>query len=143
MIYKKTCWIVFKPGTHLLSNILKKDYAHVYLLYKDKYNWIKVDPSQSSLDVTILPVPASKNIIDIFSKVDSVTSIVKISTTIHKNKVINYNPFNIINCVNVVKYYCGIQSWVCTPYQLYKLFCKLSCTNNTKYGIDNVVLIKM
>lgn len=140
-VIARTGWIVFAEGQHILSRFLKPGFRHVYYITKDEHNWLIMDPTSGSLTCTILPYGPEEDVIRLFKSYRDVTAILKIDTIHVPWKTLNYNPLRMVNCVNIIKYICGIKSWAWTPYQLFKSLTKQSKNNKYVHGISSVRIV--
>ncbi len=128
-------WLVFTQGTHLISYFLKKNFSHVYVITRDQYNWIILNPLRLHLDVQIPAYPITKDVPRLWAKPHD--TILKV--TMHKraaSKVFAY--FGLINCVTHVRYLLGLRIHVITPSQLHRSLLKLNPRQKAKHGIQTV-----
>ena len=134
-------YIVFAQAKNFFSRFLKKGYSHVYYIFNDGFNWCAIEPINSRLVVNILPYMPDDNVIEKVKRLSHVSHVIKIKTKIDCDNMMNRNPFFMLNCVNIIKYLCGIKCWCITPYQLYRFFARQIYTNKYNYGIDSLSIV--
>ena len=131
-------WVVFQQGTHFISKVLKPGFSHIYVITRDKYNWIKLDPQRLQLAVTIEPCAMSAQLPLVLREEN--THIVHV-----KMDKLDTNPqfgvFGLINCVTHVRYILGLRFNVITPFRLYKKLLELTPRDMLKHGIQSIRLI--
>ena len=125
MNHLKTYWVFFRDGENWLQRwVLKKDFGHIFLLTKDKYNWIFIDPLPDFLNTIILSYRAEE---DVPAKIVEMTGarfvLINVEKDItRKQKIRPVAAFipRFVSCVGIVKYILGLRSRAITPYGLYK-----------------------
>ena len=129
---KNEFWLIFRDSPHNVSRRCKAGFQHVFILMKDSFNWILVNPTSTQLDIRILGYETNEYVPSIFMK--------NPRRSIHIVRVVTYDkeasywrvPFN-VGCMGQVKYITNIKGIFFTPYQLYK---KLVKGNNlTRFNI--------
>ena len=115
-------WLVFREGHHKFQRIIKKGWGHISIIYKDKYNWLLVMPSEVDVKIFIMPYPVSKNVPALINS--DKMKVVKVIYGASQSKrfcriLIGFT------CVSFVKYFLGYKDWSITPHQLYKSLCRL------------------
>lgn len=131
-------WIVFTQGTHFISHLLKKNFSHVYLITRDKYNWIILNPLRLHLGFEI---PAAHVNFDLPRDMrQSFDNVIKI-TMYKRDSKKQFAHFGLLNCVTYVKYILGLRMYVLTPFRLYKRLLHLSESEKIKHGIQSIKLI--
>jgi len=136
----KQNWIIFRDGQHKYQKYLKKGYGHVYILSRDAYNWVLIDPVYNNIHVEVLNYGANDPIHLLYARDPSTTAMyyIEIDDDIEQ-KDFKLNLFNPLSCVGCVKYYLGIKDFrVVTPYQLKKYLDAL--LNKQK---DNKIICKI
>lgn len=134
---KTTAWIVFSQSAHrLFGSMLKANYSHCYVIIKDEYNVIKLNPSQTFLITEILPVQAKDfAIYDWTQRTDHVIKLEFYPRTSKKH----FGIFGLRTCVSLCKYFLGLRKLrAITPRGLYKELLQLNCTKRNIMGIKNI-----
>lgn len=133
-------WLVFKQSEgYWLQKFLKKGFGHVFVITKDDYNWIVIDPHKLKLMTVIAPYQTSENFPRLL--VNDGYKVLKVTTYDRKtsNKLC-YWQFNF--CVPIVKYILGIKVKSWTPYGLYKKMLRLNEKQKHSTGIKTIQLIQ-
>lgn len=125
MTHLKTYWVFFRDGDNWFQRwFLKKDFGHIFLLTKDKYNWILIDPLPDFLNTTVLSYRVDE---DVPGKISKMTQAKCVLITVDKD-ITGRQKFRpamaliprFVSCVGIVKYILGLRSNALTPYGLYK-----------------------
>lgn len=113
-------YVIFKGSKHFFQRLLKKDFGHVTVLKRDKYNWYKFEPFNDYLRLDILPYAAtSMKPIDNYLLEDGV-KIIKVIREVKNRQIFSVSFFHFMNCVSVCKYILGIKNLCLTPYRLFR-----------------------
>lgn len=113
-------WIFFRKGKHCWQHLLKPGYGHIFIIARDDYNWVLIDPLFSFLSIKILNYNIKENVVEKIKSGYEVSDCfyIKLKDVPYKSHF-KLNIFNPINCVGAIKYYLGIKKWyIITPYQL-------------------------
>lgn len=137
----KEYWIGFRSAQYFVRHLMKKDFGHVYIICKDKFNWVQIDPRNASLEVYILPYKPEDDVPKILNE-NLRHRFIRFHVEQKINKWPNLNPFKMIHCVNIVKYVLGIRVWAVTPYKLYRKLLRLTPKQMKKMGIHKIELIQ-
>ncbi len=130
-------WLVFKVAEHWIHNFLKKDFSHVYVVTKDQFNWIRLNPLNEQLEVRLMPYNKSHDIgRQIYN--ESGHRVIKIRTKIDPDKKNSLKLFHILSCVSITKYITGIRMRCFTPYQLFKKLRKMKKLERYGKGVDYI-----
>lgn len=132
-------WLVFKQSQgYWLQKFLRVGFGHVFVVTKDDYNWIVIDPHKLKLVTVIAPFKASEDFPRILVK--DGYKVIKVSTYDREtSKKLRYWQPNF--CVPIVKYILGIKVNAWTPYGLYKKLLSLNEKQKHATGIKSVKLI--
>lgn len=118
----KECWIAFKHGSAWTQRFLKKDFGHAFIISKDKFNWMLIDPTFQNLNISILPYGPDDDVIQRLRKNHRVVY-VRYST----NGMQSFFSFiSYASCTKAIRYVIGLKVFCITPYGLYKKLAKLS-----------------
>ena len=133
------CYVIFTKSEHWYQIFLKKDFGHLYLLMKDDFNWLVLNPRRLFLHWEILPIPASKDAWKIItSKSDHVIQI-----NLHqRDNIISFGIFGFRTCTTLVQYMLGLKLKCVTPWSLFKRLLRLSTTKRKLHGISSITLKK-
>jgi len=128
-------WIVFTQGTHLISKLLKKDFSHVYVITRDKYNWIVLNPMRLYLHIELPAVLVSE---DLPRKLRLPNDHIVKVTLYNRKPLKQFRYFGLINCVTHTLYLMGLRLYVYTPFQLYQRLIHLKSKEMPGYGIQSI-----
>lgn len=131
-------WIVFTEGHHWISWLLKKNFSHVYIITRDRYNWVVLDPRRLFLHFELPPIPISVDAPRLIAK--PTDHIIKLTMYSRANEV-QFSHFGLTNCVSRVLYLIGLRISVLTPLRLYRRLLKLKPREMSRLGIQSVKLI--
>lgn len=131
-------WVVFTQGTDLLSKFLKKDFSHIYIITRDKYNWMVINPLRLYLDIIIAPYPINYDLPRLNTGKNS--RVVKV-TMYTRASVKQFARFGLLNCVTFARYTLGLRMAVLTPFSFYKRLLHLKPSQMSRHGIQSVTLI--
>lgn len=132
-------WLVFKQSNgYWLQKFLRFGFGHVFVITRDEYNWMVIDPHKLKLVTAIAPYKATENFPRML--VGDGYKVIRISTYDRStNKKLFYWQPNF--CVPMVKYILGIKVGAWTPYGLYKKLLRLNEGQKHATGIKSVQLI--
>jgi len=131
----ETFYIVFKQGKHAIARFLKPNFSHIYILKKDKYNWMLIDPVRSRLAVDILAIPTEQDAVRaLMGKLDHALKI----DFYHRDTASQFGYVGLLNCVTWAKYILGINVLSLTPWRLYKRLVNMCDHDKIKFGIKSV-----
>ncbi len=130
-------WIVFTKGSHFIRHFLKEDFSHIYVITRDKYNWVILNPLRLHFSIEIAPFTIKENVPRLITTDND--HVLKI--TMHKRHADKqFRYFGLMNCVSYVKYILGLRMYVLTPFGLYKRMLHLSDQEKIRHGIQSVKL---
>lgn len=109
-------YIVFTQGAHLISKVLRKNFSHIYLLTRDEYNWILLNPTRLYLQVVLPASDITQLPAEIIKPDDTVLKL----TFKQRNSLTQYGYVGLLNCVTWTKYMLGLRVSSLTPWRLYK-----------------------
>lgn len=138
----KTYWLVFTNGDSEVHKLMKSGFGHVFLLMRDEYNWMLIDPRAKCLDVDILPNDIRDNVPKLFK--DNGNRVLEIEAKVvkkNKPRLLNYLIPRYVTCTSVIKYVLGIKLMGITPYSLYRRLCKMKHNGFYKGGVVRVNFI--
>lgn len=134
----KEYWLIFTQGNQLISHFLKKNCSHVYVLTRDKYNWIILNPMRLFLHVEIPAVPIHADLPRMMRGLHD--KVIKI--TIHQRKSTKmFRRFGIFSCVSFALYLIGLRIYALTPFRLYKRLLHLTNKELNSHGIQSIKFI--
>lgn len=125
-------WVVFTQGTHLISKVLKKNFSHIYIITRDQYNWMIINPLRLRLNVEIGNFPLDVDVPRLIPL--SSDRVIKVKMYDRPTKK-QFGYFGFINCVTYTKYILGLRLSALTPFQLYKKLLRLKTRDKAKHGI--------
>lgn len=131
----ETYWIVFTQGVHFISKLLRPNFSHVYLLTKDKYNWILLNPTRSRLITEVLPFKVTDNAPRLIA---NHTDIILQITFGQRETHQQFGYFNLLNCLTYAKYILGIPCKAFTPWRFYCKLINFSPRERAFYGIQSI-----
>lgn len=131
----KEYWVIFTQGTHLISHFLKDNFSHVYVITRDKYNWIVLNPMRLYMLVEIAAVPITDDLPRLLRLPHD--SIIKV-TMYSRKPLKQFRYFGLINCVTHALYLMGLRISVLTPFRLYKRLLRLSTKDMDRLGIQSI-----
>ena len=111
-------YVIFTQGvTHWITKWLRRDFSHIYLLTKDDYNWVLLNPTRRYLQVTILPIPITQSPLpNLLKDGDTILHIVFGKRDCTRQ----FGAVGMLNCVTWAKYILGLRINCLTPFGLYK-----------------------
>lgn len=127
----KEAWLIFRDGDHRLGSILRKDFGHVNVLFKDDYNWIEIAPDKYALKVEIFPFSITEDVPSFLIKAG-----MRVFKVVYEEEIKSkFFPRLLIgfSCVSFIKYFLGYKDYSITPYGLCKNLTKLK-KNIIQYG---------
>ncbi len=133
---EKEYWIIFTQGiTHWITRWLKRDFSHIWLLTKDEFNWIAINPTRRYLQFEILPLSIAE---DPFKHYDiKAGAILKITFTNRDDKT-QFGSVGLLNCVTWSKYVLGLRIWCLTPFGLYRRLLRFKPDDLAKHNIKSI-----
>lgn len=140
VITEKSEWyLVFTQGHHWFCNLCHPNYSHIYLITKDEFNWIVLNPTRWCLEVMIPAVSIVKPLpLEMVGEDDCVIKIVFGPRDIRKH----YGHFGLYSCVVWCKYMLGLKCWALTPYSLFRRLIDMSRKQRDKLGIIDIERVK-
>lgn len=132
-------WIVFTQGhTHWITRWLKRDFSHIYLITRDEYNWLAMNPTRLYLQVFIPPERASHPFpANVIREGDTVLRI----TFRRRDDTRQFGSVGMLNCVTWARYILGLRLWCVTPYGLYRKLVRLA-TDRGRMEAHGIVSIE-
>lgn len=115
-----TYWIFFKEGEFKFKWLFKKGYTHIYIVTKDEYNWLLLDPAKEKFNWKILPIEPNDESKMIEQFVNDAENILKVELLPPEERLNYVRPLGPHTCLAVAKYIMGLKNWCLTPWQLYK-----------------------
>jgi hypothetical protein len=132
-------WLVFTQSSQWINKFLKPHFSHVYILTRDQYNWIALNPHHLMLRVEIAPLSAQE---DLISKMTSENdTVLKICFKPRHTKKV-FGVFGFYNCVTIAKYALGLPIYAVTPYILYKKLLNMPDGDKIRHRILSIDQIK-
>lgn len=129
-------WLVFKQSQgYWLQKFLHYGFGHVFVVTRDAYNWIVIDPHKLKLVTVIAPYKVSENFPRML--INDGYKVLKVSTY-DRETGIKLRYFQLNFCVPIVKYVLGIKVKAWTPYGLYKKLLRLNERQKHATGIKSV-----
>jgi hypothetical protein len=118
LIHSTEYYLVFTQGiTHWITRWLRPDFSHIWLLTKDDFNWILLNPTRGYLQCSILPVPITQSPLpQLVKDGDTVLHI----TFSKRDCTQQFGSIGLLNCVTWAKYILGVRVNCLTPFGLYK-----------------------
>ena len=52
---------MFTQGVHWIAKILKPNFSHIYIITRDDYNWLLLNPSRLYLQAEVLPISINQD----------------------------------------------------------------------------------
>ena len=113
-------YLIFRDGKHFFQRFIKKNFGHITILKKDKFNWFRIEPYNDRLLFEILPFSADNNEPLNVHLRETDTRVVRIRKKIITRDYYSISCFHFMNCVSVCKYVLGIKNMCLTPHGLYE-----------------------
>jgi hypothetical protein len=133
-------WLVFSDSTQWISAFLKPGFSHCYVLTRDAYNWMVINPELLYLRAEIAPIPANEDLISIWCQ--PYETVVKL-TFKPRHTMMRFGICGMYSCVTIVRYVLGLQGIkALTPYRLYKKLLTLSDKDLQSMRLANVEVVK-
>lgn len=111
----------------------------MYLITRDEFNWVVLNPTRLCLEVIIPAVDIAAPLpIEMVGAHDSVIKVLFAQRDIRKH----YGHFGLYNCVVWCKYMLGLNVWAFTPYAFYQRILKLTPLELKKLGVLSVERVK-
>ncbi len=114
-------WIVFTSGKHWITRFLKRQYGHVFLITKDDFNWMKINPGFDRTEPMILNVGYDFNVPQYLSSQGN--KVVHLRTGSPRLKL---GRWHIRTCVKECESILGIKLQGLTPWRAYKKLAKMA-----------------
>ncbi len=136
LIQSTEYYVIFTQGvTHWITQYLKPNFSHIYLLTKDDFNWILLNPTRGYLQVAILPIPVTQSPLpDSFKDGDTVLHVI----FGRRNDRQQFGSIGLLNCVTWAKYILGLRLNCLTPFGLYKRLINLCPSDKEKHAILSI-----
>lgn len=136
-------WIVFKSSPSFHQRFCKKGFGHCFILAKDEFNWVLINPGCDRFEVKILNCDTNYDLIASIRRTRNFP-IAKIEIDPTQRRVFHWSPIlnlPFLNCVSMVKYVLGTPLRGRTPYGLWKHLCNLSGKENLPNAILRVEIV--
>lgn len=136
----KIYYLVFTDGCRWMHRLLKKHYSHVYVLTKDEYNWVMLNPMKCALEVFLPPFPLSESLPIYGTKTtDTVIEIIFAERDLAERQ---HSFFGLANCVTCVKYMVGLRLFCLTPFSLFQRLLRFPPKSMAKQKILSIKRVK-
>lgn len=132
-------WLVFTTSTQWIREWLRPNFAHCYVLTRDKYNWLVLNPERLHLRAEIAPVAADQDLISMWCKPHE--TVVKLEF-MPRHTTIRFGWGGLFSCVTLVRYLLGLRIKALTPFGLYKKLLSLTEREMQGHRLAKVELIK-
>jgi hypothetical protein len=137
---KRTYWLVFRPGGHWYTPLLKRNFGHVLVLTNNGENWLQLDPVANRLEPSVFDLDANVNLPRLLARQPNY-SIIKLVLNELDTKRSILRPFFLLTCVEIVKYIIGLRSFCFTPYGLYRRLLRAKRLQKKPHGIESIEFI--
>ncbi len=136
LIQSTEYYLVFTQGvTHWITRWLRRDFSHIWLLTKDDYNWLLLNPTRGYLQYTILPVPITQSP---FSQLLKEGDTIMHLTFGKRDSTRQFGSVGMLNCVTWAKYILGLRINCLTPFGLYKRLVNFSPSERETHVILSI-----
>lgn len=129
-------YLIFTQGiTHWVTRWLRPNFSHIYLITRDDFNWVLLNPTRGYLQFTILPLPITQS---------PLPQLVKAGDTVlhfqfgHRNDTQQFGSIGLLNCVTWAKYILGLRLNCLTPFGLYKRLLNLCPSEKETHAILSI-----
>lgn len=148
---KYEVYVVFCHREHWFNKFLKPGFCHIYMLRRDEYNWMVMDPHCRLLTFAIPDIDINVDLPYLIKTSDR--DLLYGGKVKHRQTVIRveleYNPtqkpflsiWPQLNCVGIAMYGLGISEPYFTPYQLYKFLLRQKQYDTFAKPITRITLI--
>ncbi len=123
-------YVVFTDAEHMLSPLLKKGFAHCYVIEKLEYLYMMFDPTRHGMNVVLPNCDTEHPLVENMKGLDPALTILKLRTCGNEDALV-FAP-KILTCVSTLEYIMGISFGsfkAITPYGLYKQLMKAEHPN--------------
>lgn len=133
-------WIGFSDTEYFMKYLFKEGFGHVYIITKDEWNWMILDPRNGYLDMSIIPIKVSE---DLPQKImeHNKHHLIRVKTQLPLKKWPNLNIFRSISCMNIIKYVLGVKLFTWSPYHLHCRLKKMSERGIPKNPLKEVEIL--
>lgn len=129
-------YVVFTQGVSgIYPKILKRNFSHIYIITKDQFNWILLNPTRLYLQPVILPCSIDELPFNQVCKYDDTVLHVRFGK---RDDTQLYGKFGMLNCVTLAKYMLGLRVNCLTPFSLYKRLLNLCPSEKETHAILSV-----
>lgn len=132
-------YIVFTQGVHWIAKLLKPNFSHIYIITRDDYNWIVLNPTRGFLQVGIAAVSITEPL-PMMVALPADTILKVIIDKRDSGKLFGY--FKLINCVTAVKYILGLRLCAVTPFQLFSRLLNFKPKDYKKHHIVSIERVR-
>ncbi len=132
-------YVVFTQGvTHWITRWLKPNFSHIWLITKDEYNWIVLNPTRLYLQVLIPPLAITDKPFSLTQQTDNILHIKFRS----RDDTQQFGALGMLNCVTWSLYILGLRIKCLTPFRLYKRLLNFSQSEMEAHGIISIEEVK-
>lgn len=132
-------YVVFKQGKKLISYLLRRNFSHIYVITRDSYNWIILDPHRLQMQILIPAVSIDADLPTLMTGIDDSVLRVEIYD---RDTLKTFGFFGLLNCVTIVKYILGLRLYCLTPFSLYRRLLNFKAADLKTHGVKSVKRIK-
>lgn len=132
-------WLVFTTSRHWIRYLLKPNFAHVYVLRRDEYNWFVLNPERLGLRAEIAPLAAHQDLIRNWCKPHE--TVIKLEFK-PRHTTTRFGWGGFFSCVTLSRYILGLKLWALTPYSLCKKLLTLNEKEKSRLRLYDIVLIQ-
>lgn len=129
-------YVIFTQGvTHWITRWLKPNFSHIYIVTRDEYNWIILNPTRLYLQVIIPAASINDDYPRSMLKPDD--SCLKLTFT-QRDDTQQFGSVGLLNCVQWSKYVLGLRIFCLTPYRLYKRLLNFKPDTMLRHGLKSI-----
>lgn len=133
LIFTQEYYLVFTHGvTGWLTRWLKPNFSHMYVVTRDEYNWLLLNPTRGYLQYRLLPIPITQSPLPYLVKPGD--TVLRIVFGV-RNDMRWFGFVGLLNCVTLAKYMLGIRINCLTPFGLYKRLVNFKPIDRTQHAI--------
>jgi len=136
LIHSAEYYVIFTQGvTHWITRWLRRDFSHIWILTKDEYNWLLLNPTRGYLQITIPPLPITQSPLPhLLREGDTILHVIFSK----RDDTRQFGAVGLLNCVTWAKYILGVRVRCLTPFGLYKRLLNLCPSMKRKYAILSI-----
>lgn len=136
LIHSTEYYLIFTQGvTHWITRWLKPNFSHIWLLTRDDYNWLILNPTRLYLQPLIPPISVIDNPWPALLRQDDTVIHIRFG---RRDDTQQFGAIGFLNCVTWAKYILGLRIRCLTPFGLYKRLINLCPSEKETHSILSI-----